>query len=141
MDESVVQRVAESELPVWVRRFGLGRYRIRLYFGKCENENHVAECVNNLPYNRVAITLDPAGQDEDMTVRDNVRHELVHVLLSEYELIWQMTRKAADPDSAAWIQFETAWTLASERTVKAIEDVLDNVETWKDEPNAGNEQA
>lgn len=128
MDASKVDEIATASAKKWVKSLALERWRVTLFVGACQSPEHSAECEISLPYNRASIWIDPAKAADESSIDRSIRHECIHILISEFDVLDLMTQAVFDPDSPEWQQYQVARKLAMERTVYAIEAALDRID-------------
>ena len=119
MDRSAVKAVVERELPELQRRFGLGHVTITVEYGPRENPQHEADCGRNCNYNTAIIGFDPEKTKDETELVENLRHELFHVVLTPFDLLWHLMTVGLVGDDM--IRAERLWTFSAEQTVIALE--------------------
>lgn len=125
MDASEVKRIAEAALEPMATALHVREYEVHLRFEPLDDGNP-ARCEPNCPYLYAVITLDPAQQDDEEQVLNDLRHELLHVVHAEWAVYDNMLKASA----GEWLSEEVAdraYTLASERQVAKLERMLDGL--------------
>ncbi len=122
MDQSAVKRLVERDLETLMRAFGVPHWSIRVCYGPidgaddgCMAQGH---CHRLIDYESATITLDPANLDDEDEVLKTLRHELMHVVLSPFDLLrsWMLTGpKDAD--------YERALTIANHATEIGVKNL------------------
>lgn len=122
MDESAVRAVVETNLLTYMRAFGIPHWSVSVLYGRCSDESWAAECdCTASDYERATITLDPDRHDSEETVRASLRHELMHVVASPFDLyrdvMTQQLKAGSDMDRAE----SRLWRHCVEKAVKHLE--------------------
>lgn len=100
---------------------------IQLEYGPVDT--FAATCELSLPYRRATIRIDPQQCADEAEALRLLRHELLHVVIGEFDHAGNVALALGDvrddtPEANAW---DHAWTLAEERTVNNLENVLDTL--------------
>lgn len=86
-----------------------------------------AACVSMQPeYEKALITLDPDYHHSEKDVLESLRHELIHLLHSDFALYRDTVGEFIERDSAAWSACDLAYQTACEKTALRIERMLDH---------------
>lgn len=108
--------------------FGLEQWRIKWTTDRPDNPNHVADVWVNHEYERATARIDVPRHDDERDLADSVRHEMIHVLLSEHKLAATVAASLlggeGTRDYAIWY---SARNIGEERTVARIERLLDRL--------------
>lgn len=118
LSQEITLEILEENLPKMAGLFGLDQdWDYVTYIGKTDNKGHVADCERDVAYQKALLTFDPERHENRADLLDSVRHELLHVLLSEFDVAFNAMKR--NPQfSAGEIG---AITIAHERTVKRLE--------------------
>lgn len=139
MDLSRVKALCDAAAPPMRAALWCADVRLDLVYGPCSDPDWSAECERNAPYNRATITIDPARHEDEGEVLDSLRHEVLHLVLTEFDVYANIVQSNIDEgDGPAQAVEERAWTLACERTINRLENVLDGL-GWSSRALAGHD--
>ena len=128
MDESKVRSIVEANLPAMQGRFGLAGWRLVLKYGPCPSSaTAAAEVSTNLDYQRAWVTVNPHTADDEADVIDSVRHELLHLVVSPYDLFFDHVAGGLVGAEAAQVRKLFVWSM--EQSVLNMERMLDGIGT------------
>ena len=125
MDRSDVKRIAESALEPMATALHVREYHIHLHFDALD-EGTSARCEPNCAYLYAEITIDPAQQEDEAQVLNDLRHELLHLVGAEWDVYSNMVKAAAGEALSEEVEGR-AHTLAAERQVAKLERMLDGL--------------
>lgn len=116
---------------------GIGHYQLNLALkrlGLADSGAVGGMVARRLNYHSADIYLDPENLENPEAFLRTLRHEMIHVLLADFDHFKAMALTAA-PEGLAREMLETTWTHASELTVLNIERMLDYhhpYQPWKE---------
>lgn len=129
MDESIALAFVREHIPKMSELLGVEAWWIDAEFKPTSIEGSRAEVYMNPPYRRATIRFDltqyPAG-DTDRLYR-SLRHELIHLVLSEFCALEQVAKDAVGDDKPVLAMIDSVSHLATERSVLAVEVLLDRI--------------
>lgn len=102
---------------------GLNNWRVDIEYGVLGER--LGECVVNATYQRGTVTIDPAQHESEDELLDTLRHELLHLIHGDFETCRRITAQFIEGDS--FDAMDVGWHLGAERTVLALERLLDSL--------------
>jgi hypothetical protein len=129
MDRSAVEAVVRRELQPLCDRMGLGHWKIKVTFDlrkEVGNRRIPGECHRLYDYEKVSIELDPDWFDDEAEVLQVLRHELLHLVASPFDLFAESVEKLAI-DEATKDVLNRVWNHAQEMTVVNLERLWSNL--------------
>lgn len=124
MDTSEIRAIIERALEPMQDVLGIPHYRIRVFLEPCDNPNHMAECDCQPEYYQAQITIDPHKASDEKGVLGSLRHELLHVVLADANLMRAMAKDDHGNEDA---HKGAVWIFAIERMVAGLEKMLHNL--------------
>lgn len=98
MDQSRVQKVIDEHLKSLTEQLGVERWKITIGVGRCENPEHSAEVSRDTPYNLASIMIDSERHHSEETALEDLKHELVHLVLAPMDAYRDVMRKSLIPE-------------------------------------------
>lgn len=126
MDRSEVKRIVDENITRMVDQLGIGYWRGEVVYGPCQNPDWKASCQRIVDYDQFIITIDHEKAETPEDVLRSLRHELLHVLISPFDLYRDVVTQmiaASDGDTCV---AERVWTHAVEQVVLRLERMLDH---------------
>lgn len=117
MDASEVKAIVELVIEDLRDALTIPHWRISVDYGPCEDANHGAECSRQPDYYQANITIDPQRMNSTKHVIETLRHELLHVVLADFDLMFDVSDMSNDATYRLW-------THAVERTVATMEKLF-----------------
>lgn len=115
-----VQAAVDAWLPRLKTALAIEDWAVEAVYGPtgCESP---AKCEFELDYLRATITLDPDGFARPGEVAKALRHELLHLVVSPYELLYELAAAYLPNGSAERRGLRRLNTHACERVVRHLE--------------------
>jgi len=128
MDESKALAFAKAHTPGLTRLLGVDDWWVTVNFGPTKTESN-AEIVLETPYKQAAVTVDLRryADDEHEKLYRTLRHELIHLLFGEYDILERAVRQVIGDDKTAMAALDLLAHHADERAVLAVEAILDHL--------------
>lgn len=124
MDRSAVKAIVDREIEPLLRRLGIPHWRITVSYEPAPPDadgRYVAGHVNRrVDYDQAHVTLNPEAFDDESDVLRVLRHELMHVVLSPYDVFLNAVQSTLDGHAAA-PALQSVWTHCMERAVIHLE--------------------
>lgn len=126
MDQSRVKAIVDRELPAMARRLHVADWRLRTFFehsrmsGDC-----MAECARDVRYRKASLFFDCEKHDDEADVLDSIRHELLHVVLAPFDVLYE--HLTAGLDGVAKQQAIFLWNVAVEQSIDTLEKAFNEV--------------
>lgn len=117
-------RIVERALEPMSAALAVPHWRINVTVGRCSNPNHVASCSRQAEYYQAQIIIDPDKAEDEDDVLNSLRHELLHVVLGDVDLMFDAMR---DEDGHVSVHQHRMWEFAVERMVATLEKLLHNL--------------
>lgn len=91
MDASRVQEIVERHLVPLRSQLALNTWRITFTYGPTDPAGNTGTCTRKAEYLNAHIVIDPHEHETDEEVFDTLVHELLHIVLSPFDLyMWTM---------------------------------------------------
>jgi hypothetical protein len=122
MDRSAARAIVDREIEPLMRRLGIPHWHVSVVYDlRADNTSATTQalCHTLVDYNRARIEIDPDAIDDEADLLRVLRHELMHVLLSPFDLVANTLRDALDDRSRAVLQ--TIQAYAQEQAVINLE--------------------
>lgn len=116
----------------------IGHWNIRVVFERLP-DGVMAQCNSDPRYQHSTITIDPAQNEPDEIIR-NLRHELIHIVLAEFEVPFDSARDEFSTKEGKNLLFEMQRN-AVERSVNHIERIMDGLGATADWLSSPKEEA
>lgn len=123
MDKSQVESIVRRELAPLIDRMGLDRWEVGVTFNlrkEVGNRQVPGECHRLRDYEKVAIELDPDWFDDEAEVLKVLRHELLHLIASPFDLYAESVERLEIDESTKEV-LDRVWNHAQEMTVVNLE--------------------
>ncbi len=121
MDRSEVKAIVERELETLQKRLGLPHWRIVVgYEPESLNDPNMirrGECVRMVDYNSTRVVLNPEAFDEESDVLATLRHELFHVVLAPFDVVFNAVAPALEGNDVLRQSVESVRSHAEEQAV------------------------
>lgn len=130
MDESRARKVVNESIEPMRRAMGLEYWKLFIHYGAMPLPDRPASAVFGATdidpdYHEASITIDPACHPNDAAVLETLRHELLHVMHSEFQLVWKIVREHLGEESKEFAAYKAVHKHAQERLVERLERLLD----------------
>lgn len=122
MDESLIRKIADENLPRLLWELQLNMWSVRLEVANLDGLD--AQCSFRAEYEQATITIDPSKAHTEEDVLDCLRHELFHLLHADYNLARNMIAEIVDAKQFNII--DHAFSYAAEKTVLRLERAFDH---------------
>lgn len=130
MDKSEVRRIVEENLT-WMRHaLGVAHWKIEVSYSALPSGTQ-GYVERNINYDKAWIELDPAQHSTEAQVLESLRHELLHLLVTPFDLYNRLANEAVSHDSHLQGVLEKGFDHAQERAVRALEVMLDHGLGWQ----------
>lgn len=106
---------------------GVPHWRVAIKLEPIEEHGLTATVKRRVDYWQATIIVDPSKQDNEESLVGSLQHELLHCLLSPFDLVYE-TMGSYIPDDMARLAAERLYYWAHEQGVLAIERMLINRE-------------
>ena len=137
MDRSAVKAIVDREIESLMKRLGIQHWTVAVRYEpeaeRPDGQIRRGFCSPNLDYNTAAIQFNPEAFDTEEEVLHVLRHELLHVVLSPYDLYKNALAPVLDTDPAKVEVFAVLWTHVIEKAVINLNRMYLGL-TQKDEP-------
>ena len=110
------------------KTLGLRDWTIVSQFSSSTSEDARAICRRLTKYKYASITFFLHEISNEASARETVRHELLHILLAEFDLLAVAFDEIHEDNEPVKTLFSNLWEFAHERTVVRIENLLDDLE-------------
>lgn len=125
MDASAVKALVARELEPLAKKLGVGHWQITASTSPKDSDGDGqilrGECNRLIDYDNAHITLNPEAFDDEGDALKTIRHELLHVVVSPFDLVWDMAKELMGDDAKAFKALAVAWTHATEKTIINLE--------------------
>lgn len=138
MDRSAVKAIVGRELGPMCERLGLGHWAIRVSYDlrlDVDSGRVPGQCHRLYDYEKVTIEFDPDGLDDEAEVLRVLRHELLHLVASPFDLYGDAVEKLTLDESTKDV-LHRVWNHAQEMTVVNLERLVRNLTDEPDEAPA-----
>jgi hypothetical protein len=122
MTTEETRHIVETVIEQMRKDLRVDRWFITVEYCRIDGEN-AATCTASPDYGRAVIEIDPEKHDEAFWLLFNLRHELIHVMLSDMNLYQEAVHDHVGEIEADVI--DRIHTFACERNVAMVEQVLD----------------
>lgn len=123
MDRSKLRKFVNTHLK-WVRwALQLQQWKVDIVIGETNISTTPASCDAKSMYRNAELTFDPERTHSEEDAFRNLRHEMLHVLLAEFDLLYEAVKRVA-PSSDMEI-LDVLYHNAHERSIGNIERMLD----------------
>lgn len=123
MEAMDVRAIVEQHAPRMKNALGIERWDISITVGRCHDEVK-GQCEADPRYMIATIVIDPEHAEDLDDVVKTLRHEMLHVLVSPFEIYRAAVHQLVDIE-AALNAVDEVWTFATENVVHSIEAALD----------------
>lgn len=121
MDKSEMRRVLNDALRPMRTALSLNEWFVNLRVTHLDKS--CAQCLADPDYSRATLSFDVEDFDGEKDLLESLLHELLHVMISEFEVYRKAVRPLVDSD-AGWAAIEEVYIHACEVTVRRLEDML-----------------
>jgi len=128
MEASQVRAIVAKYAPALMEKLGIPHWSIVFYYDLRETKGNFAkkgECTRQARYDRATIAFDPAEFADEQDVLKVLRHELIHVVLSPFDLFWHAAGACWADDPVKEAMMDAVWNHAVEQAVICIERVCE----------------
>lgn len=122
MDETEIRRILDKNLKHMKWALQLQQWTLHLRLDHIGN-NATARCEPQPEYRHAKLTFDPIEQESPHDLLENLRHELLHCLISRFETYRAAVRALVAKD--IFYALDVVYYGAVEETVGDIERMLD----------------
>lgn len=123
MDKSEVERIARRELPRLAEMLHVAHWTIDLSLDASRlHPSNMAECERHILYNRATIILHPEKHLDEADVIDSIEHELLHIVLSPFDLSWNVFSESFTGIPLEHVK--TVWQYSIEQTIVTLQRIL-----------------
>lgn len=121
MDASEVKRIVETHVDILKEALALFHWRITISYDP-ERDGWKASCDRNGgDYLRAAINIDPAKHGDEDDVVESLKHELIHLLLTPFDVYRNVLTAGVDEDSVEGQRELALWAHVVEQATVNIE--------------------
>ena len=120
MDKSEVQDIVSGAIEKMKDLLYLNDWQINIYYGHL-GDNMNGKCERDISYRIADITLDPEELDSKEEVLDVLRHELLHLVIADFDLYKAAIHHNFDDNHT----FAGLYFHAAERVIGNIERMMD----------------
>jgi hypothetical protein len=124
MNRSEVKAIVERELEPLMRKLGIPHWKIRVVFDLRNGEDEFTtcgQCTRRVDYDQAFIEFDPDSLDDEQHVLKVLRHELFHVVLVPFDIVFNALRPVLDKDSTLAGAIDSIREHATEQAVINLE--------------------
>jgi hypothetical protein len=130
MDRSAVKAIVERELAPLAGRLGVGHWKLTLRFdlraGDADWEAQ-GRCLKYVDYDKAIISLDPDALADEAEVIRVLTHELLHVVLAPFDVLFNAMGPLLEKDGALRAVLDSVRTNAVEQAVVNLERMVRNL--------------
>jgi hypothetical protein len=120
MDRSAVEAIVRREIEPLKRQLGISHWKVSAHYDlRADDCCTRAQCTTLVDYERVRIDFDPDGMDDEAEVIETLLHELLHVVLSPFDIVVNALRDVLDERTRTILQ--SIHTHAVEKAVINLE--------------------
>jgi hypothetical protein len=123
MDASKVKKIALKNVRILKRIFGLNSWLIEVKVETIPKEDTVANVYYQPNYRKATVTFDPEKNDDELYLLDSIRHEMIHLMLSDFMNLYEAMSKVVSEDVMELLDLQ--YHSAVEKTVGNIERMFD----------------
>jgi hypothetical protein len=123
MTEADAKTIVEAHADTYAQALGISHYWIRIEYVGLDGDG---ECDLKPEYEGAIIRIDPAKHDTEVHLLGTLRHEMLHIVLADYELLVKATQAMARSGYERLMLY-TASKWSCERTLRQLERVLRNI--------------
>jgi hypothetical protein len=116
--------LVESWLPDLVEVLGLGHWKITVAYDKPPEANWQAACSRQVSYNVAEIELDVESYEDPAKLFFDLRHELLHVVLSPFDVYTHYVAGFGVNNPTIAAQDEFLRRYATEQAILNLEKIL-----------------
>jgi hypothetical protein len=124
MDKSKVREIVREHAESLMEQLGIPHWKIDFYYNlRVSDGNHTVKgrCTKSINYNQAMVELDPDSFDDEAEVLKIIRHELLHVVLSPFDLFRQVADEMWKADPTRESMMDRVWDHAVEQAVVNLE--------------------
>jgi hypothetical protein len=126
MDRSQVEAIIARESQRIARELRVAHWKIAIAVGPTElGGSYSAECSRQLPYETAEITIDPDLAHTEADVIGSIRHEMMHVVLAPFDMLWEVLTRGMDDKQRD--QAEAVWRFSVEQSVLNLERMYEEL--------------
>ena len=138
MDRSTCKAIVDREIEPLMRSLGVPHWNVQVAYRMSEADDdgtlHKGECVRLVDYNSACITLNPEAFEDQANLLKTLRHELYHVVLSPFDMLWHVVKRAMKDDPVKLDMLDSVFTHAVEKTAINLERMHHGLTERKPEP-------
>src|SRR5690625_2021060 len=123
MEAMDVRAIVDQHAPRLKKASGIERWDVRITVERCP-EQVKGQCEADPRYMIAEIQIDPEHAEDEDDVVKTLRHEMLHVLVSQFEVYRAAVHHLVDSEDAL-NAIDEVWTFATENVVHNIETALD----------------
>lgn len=120
MERSEVRAIVEREIDCLKERLGIPHWRIKLGYDLRDGDA-CGQCIRHVDYDQAFIDFDPGGLDDEQHVLKVLRHELFHVVLVPFDIVFNALRPVLDKDATLAGAIDSIREHATEQAVINLE--------------------
>lgn len=123
MEPAEVRRILERDIRRWQDVLGLHHWSIRWEVGRID-EGWCGFVTRDLGERKATIKVDPDRAKDEADLDDTIKHEMVHVLLGNFDIYRGYSRLNASGNSLEESRDDFMWHQACEASVAAVMRVI-----------------
>lgn len=120
MDRSEVKAIVDREIEALKERLGIPHWRIKASYDLRDGDA-CGQCTRRVDYNQAFIEFDPDGLDDEQHVLKVLRHELFHVVLVPFDIVFNALRPVLEKDATLAGTIDSIREHATEQAVINLE--------------------
>lgn len=124
MNHDQARQIVDDAILPMRAALSLQSWKIDIVYRRLD-DGLMGTCRPNTPYTDAVIEIDCEQAEDADTLLRTLRHELLHIVHSEFQVIRKIAGQFIDGD--AFDAVDVGYTMGAERTVTALESMLDNL--------------